>query len=290
VAGGSEVRHLLSEASRRLEKAGADTPLMESQLLLGIVTGRSRLEILRDVDAAVTPEEAHKFDELVKRRVLREPLAYLRGTQEFYGLTFEVSPAVLVPRPETELLVDLAIEKLKNKPNLTLVDVGTGSGCIAVAAAVQLPHLRVIAVDISPEALKVAERNAISNAVRARIQFIQSDLLQDFSPESADMVVANPPYIPSNEVSLLQPEVRNFEPRLALDGGLDGFAIHYRLIKQAAIVLKQGGWLGIEVAIGQARKLSAKLRQDGWNKVQIIKDLAGIDRVVIGEKPDHNTA
>lgn len=258
---------------------------MESRILLRVVTGQSQLEILRDVDAELTPEQASRFEEMIKRRERREPLAYLRGTQEFYGLTFDVSPAVLVPRPETEMLVDFAINKLRDRPGPVLIDVGTGSGCIAVAAAVHLPHLRIIAVDLSLDALEIAQRNAASNGVHDRIRFVQGDLLQDFPPASADVVVANPPYIPSNDVDTLQPEVRNYEPRLALDGGSDGFALLHRLMDRAATVLKQDGWLGVEVGMGQAESLATRLRQDGWTNVETVKDLAGIERVVTAQNP-----
>jgi release factor glutamine methyltransferase len=278
-----EVRRLLEEAAKRLDAAGIDRPVFEAQLLLGVALGLTRLDVLRGPGSPVTDVQRLRFKKLVDQRVARVPLAYLRGTQEFYGLEFEVSPDVLVPRPETELLVEYAVEALSGQPGATLVDVGTGSGCIAVVASVHLPNARAIAIDRSGEALKVALRNAHRHGMAARIQFVCGDMLDAIRGAHAEMIVSNPPYIPSKEVDQLQPEVRDHEPRLALDGGTTGLDFHTRLIAGARRVLKPGGWIGIEVAMGQAPTVLELLTNAGFRNVRAKKDLAGIERMVTGQ-------
>jgi release factor glutamine methyltransferase len=275
---------LLSAAIRRLEAAGVETPRLEAQLLLAHALCVSRLDILRGLDRTPTVEEIQAFEQLIAQREKRVPLAYLRGTQAFYGLDFEVSPAVLIPRPETELLVEFAIEKLRNTPGATLVDVGTGSGCIAVAAAVHLPEVRLLALDLSPDALALARRNARRHQVEKRVRFVQANLLEGVSAGRVEMIVSNPPYVTTAEVETLQPEVRDYEPRLALDGGVDGLVFQRGLIARARRVLRPGGWLGLEVALGQADAVAARLREAGFSAVETRRDLAGIERVVLAQK------
>jgi release factor glutamine methyltransferase len=281
----------LADAAHRLEAAGVERPVFEAQLLLVLALGVTRLDVLRGPIRKVTEEEARRFEALVEERVRRIPLAYLRGTQEFYSLDFEVTPAVLVPRPETELLVEFAVEKLRSltTPDSrlpTLIDVGTGSGCIAVAAAVHLPAARVVALDLSSEALATALRNAKRHNVEERVRFVRTDLLSGIVSQSAEMILSNPPYIPSAEVPGLPPEVRDFEPRVAVDGGADGFAFHRGLIAGARRVLKPGGWLGLEVALGQASLVAVRLVEAGFTDVETRKDLAGIERMVAGRQPE----
>lgn len=274
---------LVLRASAELEKAGIERPLFEAQILMAIAEDSSRLEVLRYPERLPTVESAERFRRLVTERGQRVPLAYLRGTQEFHGLEFKVNPDVLIPRPETELLVDLAIERLAEREACRVVDVGTGSGCIAVAIAVYLTHIEVTGLDLSSAALAVASVNARELGVGDRVRFVESDLLDSAADKSAEMIVANPPYIPTEEIGALQPEVRDFEPRGALDGGADGLRFHARLIHDAPRVLTPGGMLAVEVACGQARQVESLMHAAGYVNIGVRPDLAGIERVVHGK-------
>lgn len=275
---------LLNEAARKLEAAGIETPRLEAELLLAHVCGVSRLDVLRGMGRDLAPEELGEFEEIVSRRVQRVPLAYLLGTKEFYGLPFAVTPATLIPRPETELLVDFAIEMLHTHPQPQIVDVGTGSGCIAVAVAAQLPQARIIAIDISAEALAVAKSNAERHNVGRQILFARGNLLNCLAAQTADLILANPPYIPAHEIGSLPPEVREYEPRVALDAGVDGRAFHRAIIAEARRVLAPGGWLGLEVALGQAAAVAEMMRACGLVEVSYRRDLAKVERVVVGRE------
>ncbi len=275
----------LTQAAHRLERAGIERPRMEAELLLALALGVTRLDVLRGPDPEPDASAWHRFDSLVAARETRVPLAYLRGTQEFYGLEFLVSPAVLVPRPETEILVDLAREKLAELPRPALADVGTGSGCIAVSAAVHLVDALVVALDCSRDALEVARLNAGRLAVSDRVRLLRADLLTVLRPATLDMVLANPPYIPSAEVPGLQVEVRDHEPRVALDGGPDGLAAHRAIVRHAMQALRPGGWLGVEVAQGQASSIVTLYSGAGLAGIEVRRDLAGTERVVVGKRP-----
>lgn len=278
----------LQEAAADLERAGVERPVFEAQLLLALAVGGTRLDVIRGLGRSLTPAESGRFREMVASRASRVPLAYLRGTQEFYGLEFLVSPAVLVPRPETEVLVDFAVEVSAShggRPASVIVDVGTGSGCIALSVAVRVPCARVLAVDLSPEALAVARANVERLCVEEHVLLARSNMLSAVRPESADLVLANPPYIPTDEVAELQPEVRMHEPRMALDGGRDGLVFHRALIEGAWRALRPGGGLGIEVALGQADLVAGLVERAGFESVARRRDLAGIVRVVTGWKP-----
>lgn len=273
---------LLAAATRRLEAERIESPLLEAQLLLALAVGGTRLDILRGLDHEPTAEETARFEALLSERLRHVPLAYLRGTQEFYGLTFNVTPAVLIPRPETELLVAWALDALRECDGKTIIDVGTGSGCIAVTVAVREPNAHITAIDVSAEALAVAKENARRHGVGGRLIFQQQDGLSEQIDRGAEIIVSNPPYIPSEAIAALQPEVRDQEPRLALDGGTDGLHFYRRLVRDAGRVLIPGGWLGVEVGQGQADAVAKLMRQNELTDIAIQRDLAGIERVVLG--------
>jgi len=228
---------------------------------------------------------------LFARRAAREPLQYLLGSQEFCGLDFLVDRSVLIPRPETELLVEQVIQhNLRARP-LIIADIGTGSGCIAVALARALPTAVLYATDRSPAALRIAEQNATRHGVKDRVRFVVGDLLEPLRAHRLEgkvaAVVSNPPYIPDRELFELQPEVRIFEPRLALAGGGDGLEFHRRLLSDAAEFLTPGGLLVFEVGQGQAGQLSEiAVAQGGYAQADLVRDAAGIDRVVCFERKD----
>lgn len=276
---------MCNAAAKRLRDAGVESPVLEAQLLVGMALGLSRVHVLVGHAVDPTQSQARELERLLGERERRVPLAYLRGSQEFYGLTFEVGPAVLIPRPETELLVDLAISRLAGRPGGSFVDVGTGSGCIAVSMLHSLPGSQCVAIDVSAAALDVARRNAERNGVADRVEFIRGDALEPMRAASVNVIVSNPPYIPSSEIGELQAEVRDHEPRLALDGGATGLDFYHRLIAGSSQVLKRSGCLAVEVASGQASQVSEIMRANGFEQVTAHRDLAGIDRVVAGVRP-----
>ena len=255
-----------------LANAGIPDAAFESELLVREAAKLTRSQYYLDPDlSTVASDHLHS---LVQRRLRREPAAYISGAREFYGLSFQVTPAVLIPRPETELLVELALRELKSAPSASILDVGTGSGCIAVAVAANAPMTEVTATDVSSDAIAVAARNASVHAPRVR--FVRSNLASAI--RRADVILANLPYIPSDGIAGLQPEVSNWEPRLALDGGPDGLTVVRELIRDCAARLRPR-LLALEVAVGQAPHVTC-LGLEARATVEVLHDLAGIERVV----------
>jgi release factor glutamine methyltransferase len=253
-------------------------PRRDAELLLEHVLDCDQTELLTHPERLLSVEELKQFDGLVARRLASEPMQYLTGEQEFFGLRFEVSPAVLIPRPETEHLVEAVLQRFAREEAVRIVDVGTGSGAIAVALAHSLPRSRVTAVDLFPAALEVARRNAERHGVR--LILMPSDLLAAVDRTDFDAVVANPPYIATAEV--LEPQVANYEPHSALYAGPTGLEVYERLIPQAERVLKPGGWLMLEIGYGQSPAIQNLMR--GWAGVTLVNDLQGIPRVALGQK------
>jgi release factor glutamine methyltransferase len=276
------VREGLNEAASKLSAAEVELPAFEAQLLMAHTLGTSRLHVLTRMDEPLPSSAWSQLDALVARRSVREPTAYIRGVQEFYGLEFVVSPAVLIPRPETELLVDLVVETLKDSQEATLMDVGTGSGCVAVTAAVRLPHLRVVGIDLCGDAIAVAGENARRLGVADRVNLLCTDFRTCALTYGVDMIVSNPPYIPTDELETLQAEVRVFEPRVALDGGEDGFVFHRALVPMAGRQLKPTSALAVEVGSGQAPAVARLMQDAGFRQIESRRDLQGIERVVLG--------
>jgi release factor glutamine methyltransferase len=228
--------------------------------------------------------ELNQYDQTLTRRAAGEPLQYITGHQEFWGLDLQVTPAVLIPRPETEHVVEVALDLIRGIELPRIVDVGTGSGCIALALASELPQANIQAVDISEEALEVAGENAIRLRLSERVRFRQSDLLKPFlGPNTEfDLVVSNPPYVGETEADKLQIEVRQHEPHEALFGGAEGLDIYRRLVPQAHQVLKPGGWLVMEMGYSQEHAIRELMTE--WEEVHSVPDLQGIPRVMVARK------
>jgi len=275
------VHNLLSQASRCLQQAGIETPRLDAEVLLARATDSSRTALIAHPETVPAEEQAEQFQRWVELRTERMPLAYIIGSREFYGLEFEVGPAVLVPRPETEILVETAIGLLRDRP-CTVADLGVGSGAIAVALAVSLPEAHVYGTDCSQEALEIAARNAEKHGVGPRIHLRHGDLLQPLEGLQFDAVVSNPPYIRSDEIPLLQPEIALYEPREALDGGPDGLDYYRRIVPGAGAYLRPGRWLLVELGIGQSPEVRRMFRENGYIDVRAVNDYAGIERVVLG--------
>lgn len=258
-------------------------PLREAQLLLAYTLGQTREWVIAHPEATLTPEQQSRFTNLTARATNGVPLPYLLGHWEFFGLDFIVTPDVLIPRPETELLVERALHSISNSPNAKrlVLDVGTGSGIIAVTLATKLPHAQITAVDISPAALAVARANAQRHGVADRITFIESDLLSTgHSPRSPfDLIVANLPYIPTADLPSLA--VAQHEPTLALDGGPDGLSLIKRLLADVPAILAPGGTILLEIEYRQGTAVSALAQSAFPNTlVNIHQDLAGLDRLI----------
>lgn len=268
------------QAARAHLAATSKHPRRDAELLLEHVLGCDQTDLLTHPERLLSVGELRQFDRLVARRVASEPMQYLTGEQEFFGLRFEVSPAVLIPRPETEHLVEAVLQRFAREEAVRIVDVGTGSGAIAVALAHSLPRSRVTAVDLFPAALEVAQRNAKRHRVIDRLTLLTSDLLEGVDSTDFDAVVANPPYIATAEV--LEPQVANYEPHSALYAGPTGLEVYERLIPQAARVLKPEGWLMLEIGYGQSPAIQNLMR--AWAGVTLVNDLQGIPRVALGQK------
>jgi release factor glutamine methyltransferase len=275
-------QHQASSTGWALRQAAAelapitDIPRLEAEVLLAHMLGTSRTTLLAHSERPLTTNQLTDYQALIRRRASDYPLPYLTGCVEFYGLEFEVTPEVLIPRPETETLVGLALAR---QP-MTIVDVGTGSGCIAVSLAVHLPGATIHAIEISPAALAVAQRNVERHGVAERVRLMVGDVLSP-RPGRADLIVSNPPYIPTGECASLQASVRNHEPRLALDGGPDGLAVIRQLMAQAPAVLYPGGALLIEIGADHGEAASGLARTDfPQAEVRVHPDLAGRDRVL----------
>ena len=275
----------LTRGVSELIRAQVEAPRLTAELLLGYQLGLSRVQILTHPESGVDPAMHALFLELVMRRAAGEPLQYILGEQEFYGLRFRVTPSVLIPRSETELLVEEALSLAANKPSaVRFIDVGTGSGCIAVSFAKHLPLAIGWAVDASQEALKVARENAIHWGVLDRMQFVQGDLLECFHPSPQfDFVLSNPPYVTCREYESLPVMVRDHEPGMALLGGESGLASFGRLIPQASRRLKPGGYLLLEIGAGPSDAVSALLQTEDLIVKHIAADLRGIPRCIIAQ-------
>ncbi len=280
------VGEMLKHARSEFKRNGIGEWRLDAEWLMSHVMGKERMEILLHPNMEMKREEQERFFQLMHRRIQGEPLQYILGTQEFMGLTFKVDQRVLVPRQDTETLVEEALRVMKRDWGGAgrILEVGTGSGAIAISLAKLLPHSFVTAVDLSPEALSVAAVNARIHGVDSRITFLKSDFLRDTLPNDGEryhLLVSNPPYIPSDEIEGLQREVKDYEPRMALDGGEDGL-LFYRTIKEKApSLLYKGGMVLMEVGYNQAEKVG-EILSDTFHHIEMIRDLAGIERVVGG--------
>jgi release factor glutamine methyltransferase len=295
-----DLRGALAAGVARLEAAGVPSAPLAAELLLMHVTGHDRAWLYAHPESALNAEQQRAYAALVGRRAGGVPVQYLTGRQEFWGLEFEVTPDVLIPRPETEHVVEVALSRLgaRCKQPLAIADVGTGSGCLAVALASELPQARVVATDISPAALAVARRNVARHGVAGRVECLEMNLLSSYlaapltSPAAPvfradgrfDLIVSNPPYIGLEESAELPREVREHEPEQALFAGPHGLEVYPGLIAQAGALLGDGGLLVIEMGHGAAGRIRPLLENGAWTGVMVTPDLAGIERVLSAER------
>jgi release factor glutamine methyltransferase len=276
------IGRLLDRAAKFFADKGSDSPRLDAEVLLAHALGCKRIELYTRHTEDAPAEARLKFRELTRRRIEGCPVAYLVGRKEFFSLNFEVTRAVLIPRPDTECVVDECLRLAKGMAEPRVLDVGTGSGCLAVAVARHHKGAQVTATDISPEALAVASGNAARNGVAERVRFLHGDLFKPLPPgDSFDFILSNPPYIPHADIARLQPGVRDYEPHLALDGGADGYAVFERLVAGAPSFLKLGGYLIVEIGSPQERPARERIgRHAGYELAKTIHDGSGHPRVL----------
>ncbi len=290
------IKECFSIITAQLKENNIDTPEQEAGVLLCHALKCDRTYLYAHPEQEVDEPIVEQVLDNAIKRINKVPLQYIVGSTEFMSLTFKVTPSVLIPRQDTELLVETCIN-LANKAiggvgscsprSISILDMCTGSGCVAVSLAWYLGQARLTACDISDAALEVAKGNAKNNGVAQRITFLQGDLFEALigSTPSFDIIASNPPYIESETISTLDPEVRSNEPLLALDGGIDGLDFYRRISKEATSYLKQGGYLVFEIGYNQGQLVSTLLTESGFTNVSVLKDLCNNDRVVLGQKP-----
>jgi len=284
---GATIAEALKEAGERLRAAFVPNDLLDAQTLLAEALGKDRTYLIINFNQQLSEGVLSAFRAMVDRRAAGEPLQYITGRQEFFGLDFEVTPDVLIPRPETELIVEEVIRIVQQEGGArrVIVDVGAGSGCIAVALARELGAARLIATDVSEAALRVARRNAARHELGGRVDFVAADLLDAFAEEEfADFILSNPPYVSEEEIPSLQREVRDWEPRLALTDSIDGLSLYRRLLKDAPSRLKPGGHLICEMGYTQSEKISTMIDRRIWAAPRLLDDLQGIPRTIVLRK------
>lgn len=289
------VLKIIQWTTEYLDGKGIEKPRLDSEVLLAHLLKLDRVGLYLNFDKPLSKDELSSFREMVKRRGSREPLQYITKRQEFWSLSFKVTPDVLIPRPETEILVEEALKAVRreisdvNRP-LKILDLCTGSGCIAISIAHELKDSVIYAADASEAALAIAKENAETNGVLDRIIFLHGDLYEALvshssCPMSYDLIVSNPPYVKSSDIPNIQPEVRNFEPRIALDGGNEGLDFYRKIVAEASNYLALHGYICVEVGEGQADAVSTMMADTGeLDYISKIKDLAGIERVVKARK------
>jgi release factor glutamine methyltransferase len=277
------IAQVLASVERRFADAGIPTARSEARILVSAATGESAESLLIHPTRALTADERQQIDALAARRARREPLPYVIGEAEFYSLRFRVTPSVIVPRPETEVLAEAAVERARLTGARLAVDVGTGCGAVSIVMAREVIGLRVMATDISMDALRVADENRRRYDVESDVLLTCGDLLGPVRA-TADCIVANLPYVRADEFAELQPEVRDFEPRVALDGGPDGLAHIRRLSVHLRRHLSPGGFAALEVGAGQAAEAAKLLLGEGLTEIDVIADYSGVARVVIGRR------
>jgi release factor glutamine methyltransferase len=293
-----QLKQALASAVQRLEAADVGSPRMNAEVLLMFVLGADRAYLYAHSERELTLEEEARYDEVLAQRATGTPSQYITGHQEFWGLDFVVSPDVLIPRPETEHLVEAVLELACGVPHPKLVDVGTGSGCVALALANELKDAEVYAVDLSVDVLEIARANAARLQLEQRVRFLRANVLaviptEDSSPGGGicvsdfrdfDFVVSNPPYVAFSEADKVQKSVFEYEPRMAVFAGENGLDVIQPLVKQSHQALKGSGWLALEIGYSMRDAVADLLTSKEWNDIRVIPDLQGIPRVIVARK------
>jgi release factor glutamine methyltransferase len=280
-----QLKQALTEAVQQLESSDVGSPRLNAETLLMFVLGVNPAYLYGHPERQLSTEEQARYDEVIAQRARDVPSQYITGHQEFWGLDFLVSPAVLIPRPETEHLVETVLELAREVSNPRIVDVGTGSGCVALALAHEVKNAEICGVDLSVEALEIACANAARLQLDNRVRFLQSNVLDALADRhNFDFVVSNPPYVGHNEADKVQRSVFKYEPRIAVFAGDNGLDVIRPLIKQAHATLKQGGWLAMEIGYSMCDAVLTLLDSAVWEEPKVVPDLQGIPRVIVARK------
>jgi release factor glutamine methyltransferase len=280
---------ILKWTEEYFQKYNIENPRLDAEVLLGYVLNKERIFLYVHFDQPLDSEELAKFKECIKKRAMKMPVAYITGVREFMGLDFKVTEATLIPRPDTEILVETAMERLgkiagnEAGTGKCFADLGTGSGAICLSILNYMKEIEAVTVDISPKAIAVAKENAEKLAVSDRIEFLEGDFLKPLESKGKfTAILSNPPYIPKQDILGLEADVKDFEPMGALDGGIDGLDFYRQLLVKGANYIEDGGFLAIEIGINQSHAIMEMAKRNlMWGKVEVIKDLAGIDRCVV---------
>ncbi len=280
---------ILNQAVEKLTSAGIDRPRTNAELLLGAVLNKGKADLYLHKDRVLSSDEIDKFKEFIQERISHKPVQYIIGTVEFFGLKFKVDERVLIPRPETETLVEVVTGQLASRQNLKIIDLGTGSGAIAVALAANLRNPFIYATDVSRDALELARENALKNDVENQIEFLSGDLFEPLKKRNLegqiDCVVSNPPYVNKEEFDRLPKEVKDYEPLVALKTDEEGTSFHKSIIENSVDFLNKNGILALEVGLGQANKVAGLIRdRKDFRNTEIKKDLGGRERIVMSRK------
>lgn len=281
------IRRIIQWIASDLSTREMNSPRLDAELLVAHALKTDRMRLYLDLDRPLLKDELIEIRALLTRRRKYEPMAYIVGSREFYGRKFEVTPDVLIPRPDTETLVEMALERMKTSEGdapMEILDLCTGSGAVGITLAAERSACNVTLTDVSQSALDVAERNATTLEVRSRCEFVLSDLFASITPRAYDIITANAPYVPQTDEPTLSRDVREYEPHLALFSGQDGLTLIRRLVVDALPYTRPLGWLLLEVGAGQAPAVAALLTQASWTNITIQKDLGGIERVVMAQR------
>jgi release factor glutamine methyltransferase len=273
-----------TSARKRLEAVGIDSPVIDARLLVEAAADASRVDIVTDPYRALSQAQEDRLEDYVARRERREPVSHILGRKGFWKIMLSVTPDVLTPRPDTEVIVDHALRAFDEHRAFSVLDLGVGSGAILLSILAERPRAKGLGVDVSEEALAVARENAARLGLEKRVALLRGDWTAGLDAESFDLVVSNPPYIPSADIAGLDPEVRDHEPRLALDGGADGLDAYRQLAPEILRVLRPGGHFLVEIGFDQAQAVTALFGEAGAEALEVLRDLANRDRVVKGAK------
>lgn len=274
----------ITSAAEYMDKKGIESARLNSELLLAQTLNCKRLDLYLSFERPLQKNEIDTFRELIKRRGKFEPLQYIIGKIEFYGLELEVNPSVLIPRPETELLVEKVIESLKNIKNSSILDIGSGSGNISIALAKNLPCCHITGIDISADAIITSKRNTKMHQVEEQVMYVNKDIFSatDFNANQFDVIVSNPPYISANDFGKLAPELRLYEPKFALTDGGNGLSFYKKISSLAKSLLKKNGMIFFEIGVHQSESVKTILSENGFMNIDIKKDYSDIDRIISG--------
>ncbi len=282
-----KITELICSAGRMLSEEGIDTAYLDAEILMRHALGCRREELFLLSNEMLDQDKIDYFMKLIERRKKREPVAYITGKKEFFSREFIVSHEVMIPRPETETLVERVMDIIRLNNIKNMLDIGTGSGIIAITLSLNFPELQICATDISDDALNVARKNAIMHGVESRIEFVKSDLFDGLDPgKKFDLIVSNPPYIPSCDIPFLEPEIRDYEPRVAIDGGLDGLDVIRRIARDSHYYMQKEGFLVMEIGEGQGASVLEILKGSNYSDCMIFKDLSGKERCIVSRKAD----